>query len=148
MASDYIHLRRDFWARYAELYPEDGVPAAWGRSFVWVPVDSADLNVSLALVHGGVALGLKGRKGESAEEAELRVKSHRDSFHREVAGAFNGRSDITTPATQWKDVEGGFDAKWEFDAADPENWQYMAEWLHHMLHLYLRVIAKTLVAQE
>ena len=144
MTSDSIQLRRDFWTRYAELYPEDGVPAGWGRSFVWVPVDFTDLNVSLALVQGGVALGLKGRKGESSGEAEPRVRPRRDSFHREIADAFEGRSDITTPATKWKDVESGFDVRRGFDTGDPENWQYMAEWLHYMLRLYLRVIEKVL----
>ena len=143
MKSDSIQLRRDFWTRYAELYPDDGVPAGWGRSFVWVPADSADLNVSLYLVHDGVALGLKGRKGESSEEAVPRLIKFRDSFHREVADAFEERSGITTPATKWKDAESGFDAMREFDADDPENWQYMAEWLHYMLHIYLRVIEKT-----
>lgn len=147
MTSDSIQFRRDFWTRYAEMYPDDGVPGGWGRSFVWVPVDSADLNVSLYLVHDGVALGLKGRKGESSEEAEPRVRLIRDSFHREVADAFEGRSGITTPATKWKDVESGFDVRREFDAGDPENLQYMAEWLHYMLRLYLRVIEKALVAQ-
>ena len=141
MTSDAVQFRRDFWTRYAELYPNDGVPSGWGRSYVWVPVESIELNVSLALLNGAVGLWLRGRKGESWDEAEPRVAPFRDSFHNAIGDAFDGRSGLT-PATEWQRVAGGFDAKREFDVSVPENWQYMAEWLHYMLHIYRKVIEK------
>ena len=143
MTSHAVQFRRDFWTRYAELYPDDGVPAGWGRSYIWVPVESVDLNVSLALLNGAVGLWLRGRKGESSEEAEPRVAPLRDSFQQAVGDAFDGRSSLT-PATEWKDAAGGFDAKREFDASDPENWPDMAAWLHYMLHIYQKVIENSL----
>ena len=146
MASDFVQFRRDFWTRYAELYPDDGVPSGWGRSFVWVPVGSADLNVSLYLVHDGVALGLKGRKKESSEDAEPRVRPLRDAF-RQAIGEALAELPFAQTATEGS-TAGEFDTLREFDVSDPENWQNMAAWLHYMLHIYLRVIENALVAQE
>ena len=143
MTSDAVQFRRDFWTKYAELYPEDGVPSGWGRSSRWVPVESVDLNISLALNHWGVGLWLRGRQGESYDECEPRVAPLRDSFQQAVSDAFDGRSGLT-PATEWKDPAGGFDAKREFDASDPENWPDMAAWLHYMLHIYQKVIENSL----
>ena len=139
MPSDATQFRRDFWTRYAELYPDDGVPSGWGRSYVWIPVESVDLNVSLALLNGAVGLWLRGRKGESWDEAEQRVTPLRESFHNAIGDAFDARSGLT-PATEWRNVAGGFDAKREFDVSDPENWPDMAAWLHYMLQIYIRVI--------
>ena len=146
MASDATQFRRDFWTKYAELYPEDGVPSGWGRSNVWVPVESADLNVSLALNRWGVGLWLRGRKGESAGAVEERVIPYRDAFRKAVGDAFAERLKFK-PGTEWGEEEGGFDALREFDTADPENWPDMAAWLHYMLLIYLRVIEKALVTQ-
>ena len=139
-------FRRDFWTKYAELYPDDGVPSGWGRSNVWIPVESVDLNISMALNRWGVGLWLRGRKGERWDAAEPRVKPLRESFHRTVADAFDGRLNFQ-PGTSWKDTDEGFDARRDFDAADLENWQYMAEWLHYMLHIYLRVIDNALAVR-
>ena len=141
MTSDAVQFRRDFWTKYAELYPGDGVPSGWGRSNVWVPVESGDLNVSLALSRWGVGLWLRGRKGESAGTVEKRVSSYRDSFREAVGDAFAERLKFK-PGTEWDEEEGGLDALREFDVYDPENWQHMAAWLHYMLHIYLRVIEK------
>ena len=141
MTSDAVQFRRDFWTRYAELYPNDGVPSGWGRSYVWVPVESVDLNVSLALLNGAVGLWLRGRKGESYYESEPRVAPLRESFKQSVGDAFDGRLNFQ-PGTEWNDVDGSFDARREFDASEPENWPDMAAWLHYMLLIYLRVIEK------
>ena len=141
MASDAVQFRRNFWTKYAELYPDDGVPAGWGRSYVWIPAESVDLNVSLAVLNGAVGLWLRGRKGESPDEAEPRIAPIRASFQKAIGDAFDGRLNFQ-PGTEWTGVEGGFDARREFDVSDPENWQYMVEWLHHILHIYLRVIEK------
>ena len=146
MTSDAVQFRRDFWTKYAELYPDDGVPPGWGRSNVWIPVESVDLNISLALLHWGVGLWLRGRKGESWDDAEPRVNPLRDSFREAVGDAFCGRPHLR-PGTEWKDATGGFDARREFDAANPENWPDMAAWLHYMLHIYQRVIENALVPQ-
>ena len=143
MASGATQFRRNFWTKYAEIYPEDGVPAGWGRSNVWVPVESADLNVSLALNRWGVGLWLRGRKGESVGAAEKRIGPYRDTFRRAVGDAFAERLKFQ-PGTEWDEEEGGFDALREFDARDPENWEHMAAWLHYMLHIYRKVIESSL----
>ena len=143
MSSEATQLRRDFWTRYAELYTDDGVPSGWGRSNVWVPVESVDLNISLALNRWGVGLWLRGRKGESYQEAEARLAPLRENFQKTVGEAFAARRGLT-PATEWRNSEGDFDAIRLFDAADPENWPDMAAWLHYMLHIYQRVIENSL----
>ena len=143
MTSDAVQFRRDFWTKYAELYPDDGVPSGWGRSYVWIPVESVDLNVSLALLNGAVGLWLRGRKGESSKEAEPRVAPIRASFQNAIGDAFDGHLNFQ-PGTEWTDTDGSFDARREFDAADPENWPDMAAWLHYMLRIYQKVIENSL----
>ena len=145
MSSDATQFRRDFWTRYAELYPDDGVVAGWGRVYSWIPVESVDLNVSLAVYPWGAGLWLRGRKGESLSEAAPRIQAFKDSFRDTLTDTFDGRFQ-NSPATEWKDVTGGFDAKREFDASDPENWNDIAAWLHYMLQIYLHVIDNSLAA--
>jgi hypothetical protein len=147
MSTDATQFRRDFWSRYAELYPDDGVPPGWGRSNAWVHVESADLNVSLSVLHWGVGLALRGRKGESSDEAASRIRLFKDTFQRTLNDTFDGRFQFT-PGTEWIDAAGGFDARREFEVADAENWPHMAAWLHYMLQIYLKVIDGALVAQE
>ena len=146
MTSDAVQFRRDFWTRYAELYPNDGVPAGWGRSHARVTVESAGVHVSLAVVNWGVGVSLRGRQGELPEDEATRLEPFRDSFRKTVGDAFNGRPSLV-PATEWTRAAGGFDASREFDAGDPENWQHMAAWLHYMLHIYLWVIEKALAVR-
>ena len=143
MTSGAVQFRRDFWTKYAELYPDDGVPAGWGRSNVWVYVEAVDLNISLALCYWGVGLWLRGRKAESYEEAEERRAAFREHFKAEVRDAFRARANLT-PITEWENAWGGFDALREFDVSDRENWPDMAAWLHYMLCIYQKVIEKSL----
>ena len=140
MTSGAVQFRRDFWTKYAELYPDDGVPAGWGRSNVWIPGESPDFHVSIGVLRWGTAVWLRGRKRESSEAAESRVGPLRDSFRKVVGEAFESRLNFE-PGTEW-DEEGEFDASREFDVNDPENWEHMAAWLHYMLHIYLRLIDK------
>ena len=139
MSSDATQFRRDFWTRYTELYPDDGVVAGWGRVYSWIPVELVDLNVSLAVYPWGVGLWLRGRKGESLAEAAPRIQAFKDSFREALTEAFDGRL-TDSPGTEWVDVAGGFDARREFDVEDAENWPDMAAWLHYMLQIYLKVI--------
>ena len=147
MSSDATQFRRAFWTNYAETYPDDGVPSGWGRSNVWIPVESVDLNISLALLHWGVGLWLRGRKGESYDESGPRVEPLRGYFHKAIGDAFDGRLNFQ-PGTEWQGAAGGFDARREFDAADPENWPDMAAWLHYMLCLYQKVIENAMAPQR
>ncbi len=142
MTTEAIQFRRDFWTRYAELYPDDGIAPGWGRAYAWIPVESTDLNVSLAVYHWGAGLWLRGRRGESLSESASRVRGYREAFWDALKDAFEGRLS-SEPGTEWVDLEGGFDARRQFDVSDPENWPDMATWVHYMLHIYLRVIART-----
>ena len=137
MATDATQFRRDFWTKYAELYPDDGVPSGWGRSHARVPTESVGLDISLAVLRSGVGVALRGHINESSDKVAERAL-FKDSFQKTVGDAFKGLS----PATEWINVADDLDALREFDASVPENWQYMAEWLHYMLHIYLRVIEK------
>ena len=146
MTSQSVQFRRDFWTRYVELYPDDGVPSGWGRNHARISVESADLHVSLAVVNWGVGVRLRGRQGESPDAAEGRLGGFRDSFRETVGDAFKGRSGLT-PATEWVKAAEGFDASRVFVATDPENWPHMLAWLHYMLHIYLRVIENAMAPQ-
>lgn len=144
MTTEAIQFRRDFWTRYAELYPDDGIAPGWGRAYAWIPVESTDLNVSLAVYHWGAGLWLRGQRGESLTESASRIRGYKEAFWEALSDAFEGRLP-SEPGTEWVDLEGGFDARREFDVSDPENWPEMAAWLHYMLHIYLRVIARAMV---
>ena len=143
MSSEATQLRRDFWTRYAELYPDDGVSSGWGRSHARISVESADLHISLAVVGWGVGVWLRGRQGESPDAAEARLGLFREQFQKAVGEALDGRLNFK-PGTEWVGAAGGFDASREFDVNGPENWPDMAAWLHYMLHIYLRVIENAL----
>ncbi len=137
MNGDATKFRRNFWTRYAELYPGDGVAPGWGRPSAWIPVQSVDLNISLALNQWGVGLWLRGRKGEPPAAAEPRIKPLRETFRQTLTDAFNALP--LPPGTRWQDTPNGFDATREFDTANPDNWPDMAAWLHYMLHIYTRI---------
>ena len=146
MATDATRFRRDFWTRYAELYPEDGVPAGWGRSHARIFVEAADLHISLAVLGWGVGVWLRGQQGELPGKAAARLGPFQDSFRKTLAEAFEGLLNLS-PGTEWLNATGGFDASREFDVDDPENWPHMAAWLHYMLQIYLKVIDGSLVRQ-
>ena len=151
MASDATQFRRDFWTRYAELYPDDGVTPGWGRSHARIAVEAADLHVSLAVLGWGVGVWLRGKQGEPANAAAARLGQFKESFQSILTDTFGegaGFQPGTEPGTEWINATGGFDACREFDVDDPENWQHMAAWLHYMLHIYLRVIEKAQVAAQ
>ena len=146
MTTEAIQFRREFWTQYAELYPDDGVPAGWGRAYAWVPVGSTGLNVSLAVYHWGAGLWLRGGRGESLTESASRTQAYKDAFWGILNETFNGRFP-DGPGTEWANLDGGFDARREFDVSDQEIRPEMASWLHYMLEIYLRVIERTSVPQ-
>ena len=146
MSSEATQLRRDFWTRYAELYPDDGVPSGYGRNSVWRPVEPAGVNISLALATWGVWVGLRGQKGESPDAVSSRAEPLKAAFRQAISDVFDGRADFE-PGTEWRDLPDGCDARREFETDDPDNWPHMAAWLHYMLHIYLKVIESAPVAQ-
>ena len=147
MTTEAIQFRREFWTQYAELYPDDGVGAGWGRAYAWIPVGFAGLNVSLAVYHWGAGLWLRGGRGESLAESAARVQVYKDAFWDALSETFDGRFP-DGPATEWVDLDGGFDARRAFDVSDPENWRDMASWLHYMLRIYLGVIERAGVSHN
>ena len=110
------------------------------------PVGSTGLNVSLAVYHWGAGLWLRGGRGESLTESASRTQAYKDAFWGILNETFNGRFP-DGPGTEWANLDGGFDARREFDVSDQEIWPEMASWLHYMLEIYLRVIERTSVPQ-
>ena len=142
MTTEAIQFRRDFWTQYAELYPDDGVSAGWGRAYAWIPVGSTGLNVSLAVYNWGAGLWLRGRRGETLAEFASRIHTYKEAFWEALSETFDGRFP-DGPGTEWVNLDGGFDARREFDVSDSESWPGMAAWLHYMLRIYLRVIERS-----
>ena len=139
MTTEAIQFRREFWSKYAELYPDDGVSAGWGRAYTWIPVGDTGLNVSLAVYHWGAGLWLRGGRGETLTDSAPRLRVYKEAFRQALNETFHGRFPNGT-ATEWVNLDGGFDARREFDVSDPESWPDMAAWLHYMLQIYLRVV--------
>ena len=109
MTTEAIQFRRDFWTQYAELYPDDGVSAGWGRAYTWIPVGSTGLNVSLAVYHWGAGLWLRGRRGELLTDSSSRIQVYKEAFWVALNETFDGAFP-DGPGTEWADLEGGFDA--------------------------------------
>lgn len=144
MTTEAVRFRREFWTRYAELFPEDGITPGWGRAYAWLPAASGELNVSLALYHWGAAIWLRGPRGKSPAASEARIRAHRQEFWQALSDSFGG----IRPATEWVDPDGNFDAWRRFDVGDPESWPGMATWLHYMSQLYLRLIERASVPRN
>ena len=147
MTTEAIQFRRDFWTRFAEQYPDDGVSPGWGRAYTWIPAGSSGLNVSLAVYHWGAGLWLRGPRGETLAQSASRIQEYKHSFWEALDEAFKGRFP-GGPGTEWVKLEGGFDARREFDVSDPDSWPHMADWLHYMLRIYLRVIENSPATRE
>ena len=96
---------------------------------------------------GVPASGCGAAGGESLAESATRIRVYKDAFWKVLNETFDGRFQ-EGPGTEWMNLEGGFDARREFDVSEPDNWPDMASWLHYMLQIYLRVIDKATVAQK
>ena len=123
-------FRREFWGHYANQYPNDGVPAVYEASSLWVWIESAKLNLSVYVAQEEVGVSVRGRRAESAEEVGERIRVWRQSLHHELG------IDIGE-ATSWGSYA---NSRYPANTRDRDNWPAMADWLHNKIADYRRVL--------
>lgn len=127
--SERTKFRREFWAFYAEQYPDDGVPADNGTSSAWIPVKAAELNVAPYLTQRSVGVCVRGDRGESPEAVYQRFRPWepelRDQLQAKKHIADEGRYAYSSYAC---------------DTNERDNWPAMAEWLHTRIAEYRQVL--------
>lgn len=123
-------FRREFWAYYADRYPDDGVATGHARSFFWVWVEAAKLHLAPYLAGDNVGVQVRGRRGEPADEALQRLRRwqrpFRDRLEVEIGDA--------TPAGSYAN------SSYPCDTADRETWPDATEWLHDKILAYREVL--------
>jgi hypothetical protein len=128
-ASSFASVRRKFWQRYLELFPEDadlgvkvsGAPTQWMR----VSQDH-DFNVAIYRATTGVGVFLRGVRGATAEEMQARLAPHADRFV-ELAGNVNKLGSASSHPSDEIDI----------NTVDEGNWDRAIRWLHERSHAFL-----------
>ena len=126
--SERSAFRRDFWAYYANRYPDDGVSAGHARSFFWVEV--AKLNLAPYLAGDNVGVQVRGRQGESADVALQRLRRWQRPF-RDRLGVEIGDA---TPAGSYAN------SSYSCDTANRDTWPDATKWLHDKILEYREVL--------
>ena len=130
--SDLSRFRREFWAHYAERHSNDGIRAGYAASSFWVWIESAELNLSLYVAQRSVGVWLRGRRGESSEEVQERVRAWEQELRNELEVEIGEE-------TSWGSYA---NSRYEIDTSDRDNWPAMADWLHGKIADYRRVLGK------
>ncbi len=127
--SELTRFRREFWTRYAEQYPDDGVSAGYGASSFWIAIKSAELTLAPYVAKGAVGVWLRGGRDESPEVVRKRIQRWEQGLR--------GLGVEIGAATSW----GSFaNSRYEVDATDRDNWNAMAVWLHKTINDYRGVL--------
>ena len=128
--SEMGEFRRDFWACFTERHPGDGIAEGYAGSAAWIPVESADLNLSAYVAKSGVGLCLRGAFGEPHDAVLARIQRYEKALRDEL-GVTIGEG------TNWGAFAYSIFVK---DSHDRENWPAMADWLHDRIVDYRRVL--------
>lgn len=128
-SSSFAPVRRKFWQRYLELFPEDAAlgvkasaaPAQWMRAS-----QDHDFNVSIYRATTGVGVFLRGLRGTSAQEMQARLSPHADRFV-ELAGNVNKIGSTSSHTSDAIDI----------NITDENNWDQAIQWLHDRGHAFL-----------
>ncbi|MDE0220283.1 MAG: hypothetical protein OXJ90_13545 [Spirochaetaceae bacterium] len=130
VGSDRSEFRREFWAHYLKRHPDDGVPPGYAGSSFWVPIKSAELNLSLYLAKGSVGVWVRGRRSEPADKVRERILAWegdlRDAIGVEIGDGTSGGSFANS--------------HYKVDTKNRANWTDMADWLHDKIREYRRVL--------
>ncbi|MXX66913.1 MAG: hypothetical protein F4Z40_08020 [Chloroflexi bacterium] len=115
--SELTRFRRRFWAFYAQKYPEDGVPLEYAVSNFWTPL-GPDVVLSTYVSASRVGAFLRGKRGESSDAAEERIKPWLEQLDAELGAVGT-----------WTKHDTG-------DSRDQDNWPEMADWIHNAITSY------------
>ena len=128
--SELTNFRREFWTRYAERYPDDGVKAGYAASSFWVEIKTAELTLAPYLAKIGVGVWVRGRSGESREAVLQRLRRWEELLRIRLG-------------VEIGDVGpgGGYaNSHYQLDTIDRDNWPAAAEWLHDKILKYREVL--------
>lgn len=128
-SSAFAPVRRRFWQRYLELYPEDaelgvkisGAPTQWLRES-----DAHDFNVAIYRAKDQIGVFLRGVRGVSAEELQERLAPHATRFA-ELAGNVNHLGSLSNHPGDAFDL----------CTVNEGNWDQAINWLHDRGHAFL-----------
>ena len=133
--SEVGEFRREFWAFYAENYPEDagsaGLRPGYARSNTWYNTQHPGIVVSQYLAKREVGIYCMSPWGAPFEDVFPNLEGYEEPIRRELGVDVGVVSDRYAVVTH-RGVE----------TRDRGNWESMAEWLHERLEAYLEVIGK------
>lgn len=128
-------FRRDFWALYAERYPEDAAKAGWrtdyARSNTWYRSAHPGIIVSQYLAQREVGIYCTSPWGAPQEDVFPNLEGYEEAMRRELGVEIGKAADVYGAVKSWR-----------VNTRDWGNWESMARWLHGELEAYLEVIGR------
>ena len=125
-------FRREFWAHYAEQYPEDGIRPEWAGANFWHTIGKAELRISQFISQEAVGVFLCGYHGENADDVFPKVQRY-ESMLMDNLGIELGKPSWGSNYAH---------TRLRIDTRDPENWVEMINWLHEHLRIYRKVLTE------
>ena len=128
--SELTEFRREFWASYAEQYPDDGVSAGWAASSFWVWIEAARLNLAPYVERSGIGICVRGERGEPAEAVHERLLPWERNLRDRLGVKIGGN-------TTWGTTAYSF---YSGDTRNRDNWPAIANWLHTRITEYRQIL--------
>ena len=128
--SENGQFRREFWQRYTDQYPNDGVRAGYAGSNVWHPIAGTSILIGQYVAAFSVGVYLRSGWNESNEEVFPQLERYAESLHDELEVELGDSSD------SWWALK-----TLRIDSKDHANWPQMVAWLHENLEAYRHVFA-------
>ncbi len=128
--SELTWFRRDFWAHYAERYPDEGIPAGNAQSWFRVEIESTKFNLVPYVAWGRVGVSVRGRLDESLDEVRERIRPWEQSLRDEMSVEI-------VEAISWGGLT--YPELW-MDTRNRDNWLEMVDWLHKTITDFSRVL--------
>ena len=129
--TDSGRFNQEFWAFYAQRYPDDGVPEGHAATFFRRGVDGKDVEIALSLLTDGVAIyflpardPLDRRRNLPSETAREQLRGREDAIQERLGVAIGDYLDYW-----FLDQQRG-------DSTNRENWLGLVDWLHQRLGEY------------
>ena len=131
--SELTEFRREFWAYYAERYPDDGVAAGCATSSFWVWIEAAELNLAPYVARDHVGVRVRGCHGEPAKEVHQRLQCWERSLRDRLGVEIGDATDATDGGSYANSRSFG-------DTSDRGNWPALTEWLHTRITEYRQIL--------
>ncbi len=123
--SELGRFRRDFWTHFVSRIPDaPGLWPGYAASSVWHPVDEAELTIVQFLASDRVGIFMRGNRGESREDAKIKIESYSAALGEALNGEFD--SGVLTLRV---------------NSRDRRNWDKMVDWLDDRRQTYARVLS-------